>query len=285
MKNQEVHSREENILGSDGIKDSTNHLQVKPSRVCEVHWLDQMDYQIAWNLQDQLAGEISRGARPATLLLVEHTPTFTIGRSGKKGNLLWNEAEISRRGIQTYWVDRGGDITYHGPGQLVGYPLLPLAPGGLVAGISSLNKAGSGSTDRSSETLRLPRADYHSYLRQLEIMLSLTLLKLGIESQTIEGLTGVWVNLPDIEKTGTQIQAKIAAIGVKVDARGISRHGFALNVDPNMEHWQGIIPCGIKNCRVTCLRELMNPCPPMRLVRDCLLEAFAQVFNYEIKSV
>ena len=229
-----------------------------------------MAYQQAWKLQDQLAIEIGMGLRPATLLLVEHPPTYTFGRSGKESNLLWDKAELSRRGIQTFWVDRGGDVTYHGPGQLVGYPLLPLNPGGLRASLP----AG-----------RLPQADYLGYLRRLETTLILALAKVDISSRTINGLTGVWVDQPYPGHSDNPGLAKIAAIGVKVDAMGVSRHGFALNVDLNMEPWQGIIPCGIENCQVTCIAELVSPCPAIEVMKGKVTEAFAQVFNFKLRSV
>src|SRR3990172_426386 len=170
--------------------------------VCEVFWLGQVDYQVAWDMQREMAGEIARGLRPATLLLLEHPPTFTFGRRAQVANLLWNEAELVQRGICTFWVDRGGDVTYHGPGQLVGYPLLPLLPGGLFAG---------------SHPKGLLKADYTGYLRKLEQTLVQTLVALGAESTAIQGLTGVWV-----KQTGQPKPAKIAAIGVKVDANGVS---------------------------------------------------------------
>lgn len=238
------------------------------NKVCEVHWLGEMDYGQAWALQKRLADEIGDGKRPPTLLLLEHTPTFTFGRRGKASNLLWDQAELSRRGIQTHWVDRGGDITYHGPGQLVGYPLLPLQPGGLAAG--------------GLPAGRLPQADYLGYLRGLERMLTQTLGQMGVSGRTIEGRTGVWVDMPDTSPTNPAKIAKIAAIGVKVNAKGVSLHGFALNVDPDMEPWQGIIPCGIEDCRVTCLAELVSPCPDMQEVRNQLVKAFCQVFNYDL---
>ncbi len=93
---------------------------------CEVHRLGLVDYQQAWDLQETMAAEIARGTRPPTLLLLQHPHTYTIGRSGKPENLLWDERQLEQEGVRVYQVDRGGDITYHGPGQLVGYPLLPL---------------------------------------------------------------------------------------------------------------------------------------------------------------
>jgi lipoate-protein ligase B len=165
-----------------------------------VQWLGSIGYQQAWDMQVQLADEIARRMRPPTLLLLEHPHTYTFGRSGHAKNLLWSEAELERRGVQVHWVDRGGDITYHGPGQLVGYPLLPLAP-------PDWNTASTG---------HLPQADYVGYLRRLEKALIDALADLGLVGcQAIDGLTGVWV-------PGSPQPAKIAAIGVKVDARHLA---------------------------------------------------------------
>jgi lipoyl(octanoyl) transferase len=233
--------------------------------LCEVHWLGRMAYQQAWELQNQMAEEIAQGERPPTLLLLEHAPIFTFGRRGNAANLLWDEAELARREISTAWVDRGGDVTYHGPGQLVGYPLLPLNPGQPLA---------------QAEPGRLPQADYVGYLRRLETMLIHTLAVFGVQGQTQSGLTGVWVEQP-----GRPGLAKIAAIGVKVDAKGVSRHGFALNVNPNMEHWQGIIACGLEGYQVTSLAEGLGNCPSMHSVRLQLIQSFAYVFGYQMHSV
>ncbi len=232
-------------------------------------------YEEAWRLQEKLAAEISAGKRPPTLLLLEHPHTYTFGRRGNLENLLWDEAERRRRGIAVHWVDRGGDVTYHGPGQLVGYPLLPLAPGGLKAG-------GPGSNPR------LPQADYVGYVRRLEQVLIMALAQLGLASGQIQGLTGVWVQ-PEVTSHCQacppelrQKPAKVAAIGVKVDARGVSLHGFALNVDPNMDYWQGIVGCGLKDYAVASLAQLLDPPPLMEQVMGAVIAAFGEVFGYKI---
>ena len=237
-----------------------------PHTICEVHRLGLVEYQAAWDLQNQMAAEIARGQRPPSLLLLEHPPTYTFGRGGKAANLLWDEAELARRGIRTYWVDRGGDVTYHGPGQLVGYPLLPLGTGEL--------------TSAGKLHGRVPRVDYTGYLRKLEQVLVLALAALGVNATSAAGLTGVWVDLPAQEKA-----KKIAAIGVKVDAQGVTRHGFALNVNPEMSHWDGIIPCGLTGYGVASLKELLSPCPSMLQVQAAVLQAFQTVFALQIKSV
>jgi lipoyl(octanoyl) transferase len=243
--------------------------------ICAVQRLGLIDYEQAWGLQDKMAGEIASGQRPPTLLLLEHPHTYTFGRRGKDENLLWNEDELSKRGAAVHWVDRGGDITYHGPGQLVGYPLLPLAVGGLV---------GSG----SENSLRLPHADYVGYVRRLEKVLVIVLGSFGLAAGQLKGLTGVWVQADVHSRCKAcspeerQLPAKIAAIGVKVDARGISRHGFALNVAPDMTYWEGIIACGLKDYPVTSLAELLDPYPDMEQVMDAVVAAFSEEFECEI---
>jgi lipoyl(octanoyl) transferase len=245
------------------------------SNQCQVKWLGQVPYQEAWELQEKLAGEIAAGRQPPTLLLLEHPHTFTFGRRGQAKNLLWGAEELEARGVQVYWVDRGGDVTYHGPGQLVGYPLLPLAPGGLYV-------------DAQSRKARLPQADYIGYLRRLEEMLIHALLALGVASAQVPSLTGVWVQ-PDVFSRCLRCPpnmrrkpAKIAAIGVKVDAHGISRHGFALNVDPDMTYWDGIVGCGIPDYPIASLADLVDPVPDMQQVRQAVIQAFTQEFNYQI---
>ncbi len=236
------------------------------SAICRVHHLGLMEYRAAWELQKTWAAEIAAGARPPTLLLLEHPHIYTFGRRGHEENLLWDARERARRGVDLAWVDRGGDVTYHGPGQLVGYPLLPLAPGGLRA------------ESASPETPRLPRADYVGYLRRLEEVVIQTLAEFGISAFPVAGMTGVWV------RSGGGEAAKIAAIGVKVDARGVSRHGFALNVAPDMAYWGGIIGCGLRGRAVTSMAQALGAPPPMPAVRAAAVRAFGRVFAYQMEE-
>lgn len=240
--------------------------------ICQVHCLGSIDYKEAWDLQNTLATQIAVGQRPPTLLLLEHPHTYTFGRSGHPENMLWDQAELDSRGIAVHWVDRGGDVTYHGPGQLVGYPLLPLAPGGLRASVES------GSP-------RLPQADYVGYIRKLEITLINALAVFEVQGQQVTGLTGVWADPPRGEPgmgAHTQAPAKIAAIGVKVDVKGISRHGFALNVNTDMLYWQGIIGCGLEDHAVISLADLIQPAPSMPAVIQAVTTAFGEVFGFEM---
>ncbi|MGB8982048.1 MAG: hypothetical protein WCC12_09245, partial [Anaerolineales bacterium] len=134
----------------------------------EVLDLGLIEYEIAWKLQDDYAREIAEGKRPPTLLLLEHPHVYTFGRRGKQENLLWGEAQLKEKGIAIHWVDRGGDVTYHGPGQLVGYPLIPLTP---VPSGQGIGERGKG---------RIPDADYVGYVRRLEKTLIAALARLGV---------------------------------------------------------------------------------------------------------
>jgi lipoate-protein ligase B len=224
-------------------------------------------YEPTWKLQDELAIEIASGKRPPILLLLEHPHTYTFGRRGEPSNLLWDEGELTRRGVNVYWVDRGGDITYHGPGQLVGYPLILLKNDGLRV-------------DPGVDKGRLPQADYIGYLRNLEQVIIRSLATFNISARPVVGLTGVWVDVDGSEARGGI--AKIAAIGVKVDAKGVTRHGFALNVYPDMSYWDGIVGCGLDGYSITSLTELMESPPTMNQVIDSVVNTFSDVFEYRV---
>jgi len=245
----------------------------------EVLDLGLMEYERAWGLQDEYAREIADGKRPPTLLLVEHPHVYTFGRRGKQENLLWGELQLKEKGIAIHWVDRGGDITYHGPGQLVGYPLIPL-------GVQRLPALTSQRLE-TSDSLYIPQADYVGYVRKLENMLIVALARLGLAAGQRSGLTGVWVQAdvhsrcPRCKPEDREKPAKIAAIGVKVDARGISRHGFALNVHPDMEYWEGIIACGLQDEPVVSLADLFEEPPSMEQVKQEVISAFREVFSMD----
>lgn len=231
-------------------------------------------------MQRCLAEEIGRGELLPALLLCEHPHTYTFGRRGQEMNLLWDEDQLRHRGISVHWVDRGGDVTYHGPGQLVGYPLLRLGK----------PEPGKDKPDFQQDgfSTRIPQADYLGYIRRLEEVLILALMKLGLVSGQIKGMTGVWVQ-PDVLSRCKacpahlfQRPAKIASIGVKVDARGISRHGFALNVDPDMSYWEGIVACGLQGYPAVSLGELLDPAPKMQETIAAVCTAFEQVFGCQL---
>ena len=230
-----------------------------------------VDYEPTWRLQDEYAAQIAAGTRPPTLLLLEHPHTFTFGRRGNAENLLWSPEELTRRGVSVHWVDRGGDVTYHGPGQLVGYPLLPLTP---ISQPATNQSAG-----------RIPDSDYVGYIRNLEKSLILALARLGLVAGQVAGLTGVWVQADVWSRCARcrpedrQKPAKVAAIGVKVDARGVTRHGFALNVAPDMEYWEGIVACGLADHPVTALSDLLSSLPSMERVKAEVSAAFRETFG------
>ncbi len=163
-------------------------------------------YEAAWHAQDELVARRITGEIGDTLVFTEHEPVYTIGlRSGGEQNVVWDPAHLAREGIEVVKNNRGGDITYHGPGQIVGYPIISLAT----------------------------RKDLHEYLRFLEQVMINSVGALGLAATRREGKTGIWI--------GTR---KVAAIGVAV-RRWVTYHGFALNVNANLTHFQGIIPCGI----------------------------------------
>jgi lipoyl(octanoyl) transferase len=244
----------------------------------EVLDLGLIEYERAWKLQDECAREIAERKRPPTLLLLEHPHVYTFGRRGKQENLLWGEAQLKEKGIAIHWVDRGGDVTYHGPGQLVGYPLMPLG----VPHPQPLSHGERG--------VRIPNADYVGYVRNLEKTLIVALARLGLAAGQRSGLTGVWIQAdvhsrcPRCKPEDRKKPAKIAAIGVKVDARGISHHGFALNVNPNMDYWEGIIACGLQDEPVVSLADLFPEPPSMERVKQEVITAFSEVFGYEMSS-
>jgi lipoate-protein ligase B len=237
--------------------------------ICEVKRLGLVPYREAWAWQKQLAAERAADLIPDTLLLLEHPHTYTFGRSGHAGNLLWGEEELRQRGVTVEWVDRGGDVTYHGPGQVVGYPILKV---GIPVG----------------EEGRLPQADYVGYVRKLEEMIIRAIAHFGLVTGQLNGLTGVFVH-PDRESRCAfcppekrKAPSKIAAIGVKVDARGVTQHGFALNVEPDMDYFKGIIGCGLPDHPAISMAELLGPPPPMSEVMDELGKQFGKVFDREM---
>jgi lipoate-protein ligase B len=240
-----------------------------------------IDYAPAWKLQDEYAAEIAAGTRPPTLLLLEHPHTFTFGRKGHAENLLWSPEELTRRGVSVHWADRGGDVTYHGPGQLVGYPLVQLEP----LRPDRFSSESSGMDDSVEKPVRSLSVDYVGYVRKLETTLIAALARLGLVTGQRSGLTGVWVQAdvhsrcPRCRPEDRAKPAKVAAIGIKVDARGVTRHGFALNVNPDMEYWEGIVACGLVDDPVAALADLLSPAPTMGQVKIAVTEAFRAQFD------
>lgn len=185
------------------------------------------------------------------LLWVEHTPVITLGKSGKREHLLLDENQLHEKGIKFYPTNRGGDITFHGPGQLVGYPILDL--------------------DNFF-------TDIHKYLRFLEEVIILTLKEYGLKAERSTGETGVWLDV------GTPFARKICAMGVKA-SRWVTMHGFALNVNTDLSYFEHIVPCGIQGKAVTSLSKEMGKQIPLTEVKEKLKVHFAQLFEAKLDAV
>lgn len=218
---------------------------------CEVWSLGLMPYQDAWNLQDQLVRERSQTETLDRLLLVQHPHVYTLGSSGHDENLLLSDTERERRGIDIFRIDRGGDVTYHGPGQIVGYPIIQLPRG---------------------EHLRL---DVRGYVRNIESLVIRVLADYGIPGKLIENCTGVWVDTPEGE-------AKVCAIGVKINVKAVTKHGFALNVNTDLSYFNGIIPCGITDKGVTSMEKLLSSPVDEAEVMQRIIAHFGEIFGYEM---
>lgn len=221
-----------------------NFPEVCMSQTLAVYRPGEMDYDEALSLQMALVERLkfARDDARDTLVLLTHPPVLTIGRGGAESNIVAPAAILKREGVTVREVSRGGDVTYHGPGQSVGYPIIDLAQKG---------------------------KDIHAYLRRLESVIIGFLADYGIEGSRRKGLTGVWVG-----------SEKIASIGVAI-TRWITYHGFALNVAPNLEHFGLINPCGIKGCAVTSMERILDREISLEEVEPKLADAFAREFNYE----
>ncbi len=206
----------------------------------DVRRLGTVGYQEALDLQKELVEERRAGRIGDTLLLLEHPPVITLGVKTRRGpsHILASAERLAEEGVSVHETGRGGDVTYHGPGQLVGYPILDLKP---------------------------DRCDVHQYVRGLEDVLIRAVRTFGVEAVRVKGLTGVWVGPPGRED-------KLAAIGVRI-SRWITSHGFALNVGTDLRHFELIVPCGIADRGVTSLSRLVGRDVPMRAVEDAVVEA------------
>lgn len=200
-----------------------------------------MAYASAWELQRRLADDLRNGG-PECLVLLEHPPTYTLGARARDEHLLAPEAALRAMGADVYRVDRGGDVTYHGPGQLVGYPILDLRSRGLG-----------------------PAA----YVRLLEETLIEALATYGVAAARREGYPGVWVE-----------GAKIAAIGVRI-SKGVSLHGFALNVNTDLSYFERIVPCGLPGVVVTSLQRVLGRAVDLDDVADRVEDSFRRRFAWE----
>ena len=209
---------------------------------CQIIRLGTVEYHRAWELQVELAAKVHDGAQPNTLLLLEHSPVYTKGRLSKPEHILLSDEELRQKGIGVYEADRGGQVTFHGPGQLVAYPVVDLREwGGPV-----------------------------KYVRTLERIIVDSLADFKITAETIDGITGVWVDA-----------AKIAAIGVKI-SRGVAYHGFAINVTTDLSYYSHIVPCGIADRPVTSMGEVLGEDVDMGMAQYSLAYQFGKGMGFRM---
>jgi lipoyl(octanoyl) transferase len=210
-----------------------------------VRRLGRVPYAEGTALQERLVAARQAGLGHDTLLLLEHPPVVTLGRGSHRSHLLVPPEELRLRGVELHEAGRGGDVTYHGPGQLVGYPILLLPP---------------------------PFQDLHRLLRSIEEVLILSAAELGIEADREEGLTGVWVG-----------KEKLAAIGIRV-AKWVTSHGFALNVSGDLSGFDLIVPCGIRGRGVTSLSRLLGRTVEVDVAADAVARSFGRVFSARMEE-
>lgn len=213
------------------------------SRLCRLLELGLVEYGAAFRLQQEMAAARDEDRLPDTLILLQHPPVITLGRKATAANIIAPEEWLRREGVAVHQSTRGGDVTYHGPGQIVGYPILNLRGLGLGAA---------------------------AYVHGLEATIIDLLGQYGIQARTDQKYVGVWVG-----------DEKVAAIGVAI-SRGITMHGFALNVDPNLDHFRLINPCGITDRGVTSMARLLGRPFEVEEVQRKLRESFARTFDLDL---
>ena len=209
-----------------------------------VRRLGRVRYADGLELQARLVADRQAGRIPDTLLLLEHDPVFTLGRNARAENVLLPEDEMRARGFDVFEAGRGGDVTYHGPGQVVAYPILDLSP---------------------------DRRDVHRYVRDLEEVMIRTCADYGVGAGRVKGATGCWIG-----------EEKIGAIGVRI-SRWVTSHGFAFNVSTELSPFALIVPCGIRGRGVTSLERLLGRAVPIEAVMDRLATHMAAVFDSHIR--
>ena len=209
--------------------------------------LDTVPYEEAFALQKRLVTMRSQDAICDTLILLEHPPVFTVTRKATLNNILASPDELEDKGISLCKTNRGGDITYHGPGQIVGYPIMNLKDHG---------------------------KDLHKYIRNIEEIIISLLMDYGISAHRDKANPGVWIE-----------DEKIAAIGIAVKSSWTTMHGFAFNVNPDLKHYSLIVPCGLTNKGVTSLSKLLDTPINMEEVREKLIHHYAEVFKLRTRMV
>jgi lipoyl(octanoyl) transferase len=215
-------------------------------RVCQARWLGRVAYARGLELQERAVEALRDDTGDEQLLLLEHPNVFTLGRGADSSNILADQTALDSRSIEVFETGRGGDVTYHGPGQLVGYPIINLKP---------------------------DRCDVHRYVRDIEEVLIRTIGEYGIGGERVKGLTGVWVG-----------EEKIGAIGVRI-ARWITSHGFALNVSTDLSYFGMIVPCGISGRGVTSLERLTGRDIALEEVAEVAAEKFGEVFGRRVLAL
>lgn len=228
-------------MAGAGVSRENEERSVDVGRTLHVERLGRVAYAEALALQDRLVIERRAGTIPDTLLLLEHPHVITLGTSSHRENILIGEDDGLLLGIDVFETGRGGDVTYHGPGQLIGYPILDLKP---------------------------DRCDLHRYVRDLEDVMIRALSGFGIEAGRKEGLTGAWVG-----------DEKIAAIGVRVSSGWITSHGFALNVNTDLAFFDSIVPCGIREFGVTSMQRVTRRALAMPDVEAAIVVEFDALFG------
>ena len=223
---------------------------------CQLHLLQNQSYDQTWDFQRNLFQDMlnqkaaKENTLPLHLIMIEHPHVYTFGKSADRENLLASDEALNDMQAKVYDIERGGDITYHGPGQIVGYPLLDLEHF---------------------------FTDIHKYMRYLEEAIIRTIAHYGIVGGRIDGLTGVWLDIDDPKKS-----RKIAALGVKC-SRWLTMHGFAFNVNTDLNYFNYIVPCGITDKTVTSLSKELGREMDMNEVKQILLQELADVFQFEIQ--
>lgn len=212
---------------------------------CVVESLGLVEYQRAWDMQRELHQQVADGELPNLLLLLEHPHVYTLGRRGKAEDILVSPRRLTELDAHVHYIDRGGEVTYHGPGQLVGYPIV------------NLRSWGGGPL---------------KYVQTLERSMISTLAEFGIRGESDDRPTGVWVG-----------DAKITAIGVKVSRR-VTMHGFALNVNPDLSYFDHIVPCGMPDSPVTSITKELGKPVEIGQVMPVLVHNFGSAFGFDIKE-
>lgn len=213
----------------------------------EARWLGRIDYRAAWQLQHELVAARVANQAPDTLLLLEHDPVLTLGRHADPANILASDDELARRGIEAIHVERGGEVTYHGPGQLVAYPIVRLADAGLLL---------------------------RPFVRALELAMADVAVRLGVPAERREGYPGCWV-----DPSGAQgLPRKLGALGLRVE-RGVTYHGIALNVTTRLADFELIDPCGLTGIEVTSIARELGWAGPMAQPSTASVEQAARAFS------